>query len=205
MNDNGWERWLHVGGSLASLAALGYLLTHLPRRGERATVAGLKGSRRGGNFYLDGLGGVRDGKKAEALIAKMLQHLQSAEAEVFTLPASLSRESDAVVLRYLLEQSQEAGKRVRSKAHFEATGTLDGLPKTGRIPMKTAQRALKKLPKRSRACKGMTAAALREGMEIEREHRDITGGRVGMTAKIAASHICERPDYYRRIKRFVER
>ena len=42
MNNNGWERWLHVGGSIASLAALAYLLTHLPRRGERgATVAGL--------------------------------------------------------------------------------------------------------------------------------------------------------------------
>ena len=42
MNNNGWERWLHVGGSIASLAALAYLLTHLPRRGERGTpVAGL--------------------------------------------------------------------------------------------------------------------------------------------------------------------
>lgn len=50
----------------------------------------------------------------------------------------------------------------------------------------------------------MTAEALREGMEIEREHRDITKGRVGQTAKIAAAHICERPDYYTRIKRYVE-
>ena len=50
----------------------------------------------------------------------------------------------------------------------------------------------------------MTAERLREGMEIEREHRDITGGRVGQTAKIAAAHICERPDYYKRIKRYVE-
>jgi hypothetical protein len=36
------------------------------------------------------------------------------------------------------------------------------------------------------------------------EHRDITQGRVGQTAKIAAAHICERPDYYSRIKRYVE-
>jgi hypothetical protein len=50
----------------------------------------------------------------------------------------------------------------------------------------------------------MTAERLREGMEIEREHKDITQGRVGQTAKIAAAHICERPDYYRRIKRYVE-
>lgn len=36
------ERFLNIAGSIASLAALGYLLTHLPRRGERGTpVAGL--------------------------------------------------------------------------------------------------------------------------------------------------------------------
>ena len=62
---------------------------------------------------------------------------------------------------------------------------------------------MKRLPKNRRAC-GFTPAELREGMEIEREHRDVTGGRVGQTAKIAAAHLCERRDYYSRIKRYVE-
>lgn len=113
------ERFLNIAGSIASLAALAYLLTHLPRRGERSTP-------------------------------------------------------------------------------------VAGLPTHGRIPMATVKRALKKLPKTSQACRGMTPDTLREGMEIEREHRDITQGRVGQTAKIAAAHICERPDYYSRIKRYVE-
>lgn len=119
---NGWERWLSAAGSLASLAALGYLVLHLPKRGERVTVAGLR-----------------------------------------------------------------------------------GLPAHGRIPTRTVKRALKKLPKKSQACRGMTVSALREGMEIEREHRDVTKGAIGTTAKIAAAHICERPDYYKRIKKYVER
>lgn len=41
-----WERWLHVGGSIASLAALGYLLTHLPRRDESGPIAGLGAARK---------------------------------------------------------------------------------------------------------------------------------------------------------------
>jgi hypothetical protein len=81
---------------------------------------------------------------------------------------------------------------------------LDGLPKKGRIPLATAKRALKKLPAKTRACR-ITPEALREGMEIEREHRDVTKGAVLKTAKIAAAHICERPDYYKRIKRYVEK
>lgn len=38
-----WTTWLNVAGSLASIYALSYLLTHLPKRGERAVVAGLSG------------------------------------------------------------------------------------------------------------------------------------------------------------------
>jgi hypothetical protein len=41
-------------------------------------------------------------------------------------------------------------------------------------------------------------------MEVEREHRDVTKGGVLKTAKIAAAHLCERSDYYRRLKKFVE-
>ena len=37
------ERFLNVAGSLASLAALGYLLLHLPKRGKRVAVEGLRG------------------------------------------------------------------------------------------------------------------------------------------------------------------
>jgi len=81
---------------------------------------------------------------------------------------------------------------------------LDGLPKKGRIPVETAKRAMKKLPKKTQAC-GFTPAELREGMEIEREHRDVTKGRVGTTAKIAASHLCEDRRYYKKLKKYVEK
>lgn len=36
-----WTTWLNVAGSAASIYALGYLLLHLPRRGQRAVVAGI--------------------------------------------------------------------------------------------------------------------------------------------------------------------
>lgn len=52
----------------------------------------------------------------------------------------------------------------------------------------------------------MTVATLREGMEIEREHRDVTRGAAGITAKIAAAHICEAgPRYYRELKQLERR
>jgi hypothetical protein len=78
------------------------------------------------------------------------------------------------------------------------------LPKKGRIPMAQVQRAMKSLGRKVKACR-ITPALLREGMEVEREHRDVTGLAVAKTAKIAASHICERRDYYKRIKRYVEK
>jgi hypothetical protein len=86
---------------------------------------------------------------------------------------------------------------------YDKRETLGALPKSGRIPIDTAKRVLKRLPAKTRAC-GFSPAALREGMEIEREHRDVTKGGVLATAKIAAAHLCERKDYYKRIKRFVE-
>jgi len=85
-----------------------------------------------------------------------------------------------------------------------APDSLDGLPTKGRIPLATVKRALSRLPAKTKAC-GFTAGELREGMEIEREHRDVTKGAVGTTAKIAAAHLCERRDYYKRIKKYVER
>lgn len=114
---NGWERWLHIGGSLASLAALGYLLTHLPRRGERVTVAGL---------------------------------------------AALSR--------------------------------------TGPVTNDQLLVAMRAHKSRLRAC-AISPGALREGMEVEREHPAITDLDEVKTAAIAIDHLCERPDYYRKLKR----
>lgn len=67
---------------------------------------------------------------------------------------------------------------------------LDGLPKTGRIPLAVAKRAAARLPKWTRKC-GFTIAQLREGMEVEREHADVTKRGVLKTAKIAAAHLCE--------------
>jgi hypothetical protein len=90
------------------------------------------------------------------------------------------------------------------RERLEGLSRLGALPKSGRIPLDTAKRVLKRLPAKTRAC-GITPAALREGMEIEREHRDVTKGGVLATAKIAASHLCERSDYYKRIKKYVER
>lgn len=78
------------------------------------------------------------------------------------------------------------------------------LPKHGRIPMAQVKRALKMLGgDKAEKCR-ITPALLREGMEIEREHADVTKLAVGATAKVAAAHICERRDYYKRIKRYVE-
>ena len=80
---------------------------------------------------------------------------------------------------------------------------LGRLPKTGRIPAAQVQRAMKSLGRKVQACR-ITPALLREGMEVEREHRDLTRLAVSTTAKVAAAHICERRDYYKRIKKYVE-
>lgn len=76
----------------------------------------------------------------------------------------------------------------------------------GRLPARVtaahARRALKRI-RRAKAC-GITVERLREGMQVELEHRDVTGGAALKTAKIAAAHLCEHPDYYRRLKQ-VER
>jgi hypothetical protein len=78
------------------------------------------------------------------------------------------------------------------------------LPAHGRISMAQVQRAMKMLGRKVQKCR-ITPAALREGMEVEREHRDVSHLAVGVTAKIVASHLCERRDYYKRIKRYVEK
>lgn len=84
------------------------------------------------------------------------------------------------------------------------SSTLRGLPSSGRITSKQLDYALAKLGNKVKSC-GITKTALREGMKIELEHRDVTRGGIEKTARIAAAHLCERKDYYTRLKRYVER
>ena len=44
-----------------------------------------------------------------------------------------------------------------------------------------------------------------EGMNIELEHQDVTGGNLILTAKIAAAHLREVPNYYTLLKKYVEK
>lgn len=81
---------------------------------------------------------------------------------------------------------------------------LRGLPASGGIPQSSLSYAAKKLEKKMQAC-GVTKAQLREGMKVEREHADVTKRGVEKTARIALAHLCERPDYYKRLKKYVER
>ena len=80
---------------------------------------------------------------------------------------------------------------------------IGALPKHGTIPASSVDYAMRKLAKQVKKC-GITKAQMREGMSIEREHGDVTKRGVERTARIAAAHICERPDYYKRLKRYVE-
>ena len=288
------ERWLNIAGSLASLAALGYLLTHLPRRGERGTpVAGLptRGRiplgalpvnqygnvdvRRGppagyahvpgarittackalgiecapalvgfdksrGRFKPETDGvvvAVADADRLRAYLAdreergkKAAPARQARAAKKMLdrerLAESLGVRSDSRTFDAFLrgEISEEEARRIGritshrheqtnyddllragySKEDARAMMTLKGLPTRGRIPIATAKRAINRLGRKAKAC-GITPALLREGMEIEREHRDLTKGRVGDTAKIAAAHICEDKQYYRKLKRYIEK
>lgn len=42
------------------------------------------------------------------------------------------------------------------------------------------------------------------GINVEKEHEDVTHGNKLKTAKIAAVHLKERPDYYKKLKKYVE-
>lgn len=81
---------------------------------------------------------------------------------------------------------------------------LDGLPRKGRIPLATVKRALRALPPGRKAC-GITLTSLRKGMEIEREHFDVTKLGVKKTAIIAAAHLCESPRYYDALQKMERR
>lgn len=99
----------------------------------------------------------------------------------------------AAVAAYYI--GKDAGHRGRGK--------LGALPKKGTIPSASVDYAMRKLAKQVKKC-GITKGLLREGMAVEREHGDVTKRGVEKTARIAAAHLCERKDYYKRLKRYVE-
>lgn len=84
-------------------------------------------------------------------------------------------------------------------------GTLlsGSLPKRGPLPASAVAYAMKKLQRQVKKCR-ITPDLMREGMEVEREHQDVTRGGIERTARIATAHLCERKDYYQRLKKYVE-
>lgn len=66
-----------------------------------------------------------------------------------------------------------------------------------RFTLAQAKRAQAKL----RGAAHFPARVLLEGMNIEREHRDVTRCSATMSARIALAHLRERPDYYTRLRR----
>lgn len=45
---------------------------------------------------------------------------------------------------------------------------------------------------------------VKSGLEVEKEHEDVIGKDKLKRAKIARAHLKERPDYYKRLKKYVE-
>lgn len=88
------------------------------------------------------------------------------------------------------ERLAEREPRVRRQGDTFMLEGLGKLPKKGRIPLAVVKRAAAKLPKWTRKC-GFTLTQLREGMEVEREHADVTRRGAFKTAQIAAAHLCE--------------
>jgi len=62
----------------------------------------------------------------------------------------------------------------------------------------------RKASRRVRLPAGATVEDLLAGMQVEREHGDVTCCDAVLTAKIAAAHLRERLDYYPRLRRYVE-
>ena len=84
------------------------------------------------------------------------------------------------------------------------SGALAGLGRLTRtIPASALDYAAKKLQRKMKTC-GVSKTALRAGMKVELEHKDATKGGIEKTARIALTHLCERKDYYQRLKKYVE-
>ncbi len=79
-------------------------------------------------------------------------------------------------------------------------GFFDGTPAVGPFREASVDRVMRKHARKVRKC-GITKRALKQGMAVEREHRDVTRGSIEKTARIAMAHLCERPDYYERLKK----
>lgn len=45
---------------------------------------------------------------------------------------------------------------------------------------------------------------VKTGLKVEKEHDDITKGNKEKIAKIASAHLSEVPDYYHKLKKYVE-
>lgn len=75
--------------------------------------------------------------------------------------------------------------------------------KKQKITREQAKAAFLLIPKSQRKCVP-SPGLLHEGMNVEIEHQNVTHGSLKKTAMIAAAHICERPDYYKRLKKYVE-
>ena len=82
------------------------------------------------------------------------------------------------------------------------SGLLTGLKTT--VPASALDYAAKKLAPKMKRC-GVTKAQLHTGMKVELEHKDVTHGGIEKTARIALAHLCERRDYYLRLKKYIER
>ena len=75
-----------------------------------------------------------------------------------------------------------------------------------KCPHFTAAQARRALAKLRKLPPKLTLRTLVQGMNVEREHRDIGSCHSPMVAaRIAMAHLRERPDYYRRLKQCVEK
>ena len=152
---------------------------------------------------MDGLAGL--GKATTVAEAKEQAAIAAAKAEHYaragkTALARVWRNAAQRLQRELLDFLDDTA---RAQAAFAREQGLGGLKRRGPVPMSAVTYAMKKLQRQVKSC-GITKAKLREGMTVEREHRDVTKGGIEKTARIAVAHLCERKDYYKRLKRYVE-
>ena len=68
------------------------------------------------------------------------------------------------------------------------------------ITTATAIRVARKI-----GARGVDIEQFRQGLEEELEHKDVTGGDLVLTGKIARAHLRERPDYYTMLKQLEGR
>ena len=65
---------------------------------------------------------------------------------------------------------------------------------------------VRRASKKVRGASAFPVSTLRVGMNVEREHKDIGSCHSPtMALRIAMAHLRERPDYYTRLRRYVER